>query len=92
MRKTVLLAAALLAAFTLNHAIAEEETAEAVDPKYTWDLTELFPSVEAWDQAREEVLAELGKRVAHSGGIVIKTNDDIFECGCWAPGPLRVDL
>jgi oligoendopeptidase F len=67
MRKTILLAAALLAAFTLNHAIAEEETAAAVDPKYTWDLTELFPSVEAWDQAREEVLAELENIEARRG-------------------------
>ncbi len=36
--------------------LAQDETIE-VDPKYTWDLTELYPSLEAWEQARDEVLA-----------------------------------
>ena len=40
-----------------NGAIAKE-SAEAVDPKYTWDLSEIYPSVEAWNQAREDVLQD----------------------------------
>ena len=66
MRKFLLLATALVAALPLCGAFAEEE-ASAVDPAYTWDLTELFPSVEAWNQAREEVLAELEKIDARRG-------------------------
>lgn len=38
-------------------ALAAQDEAAEVDPKYLWDLTEIYPSVEAWDQAREEVLA-----------------------------------
>ena len=35
--------------------------------KHTWDLTELYPTVEAWNQAREEVLAEFPKIEARKG-------------------------
>ena len=28
-----------------------EESTEAVDPKYTWDLTESYPTVEVWNNA-----------------------------------------
>jgi len=38
-------------------AVAKEST-ETVDPKYTWDLSEIYPSVEAWNQAREDVLQD----------------------------------
>jgi len=65
MRRKLLLAAAFLAVLPLANAIAEEEP--AVDPAYTWDLTELFPSVEAWNEAREEVLAEMEKIEARRG-------------------------
>lgn len=42
-------------------AAAAEDNAESVDPKYTWDLTEIYPSVEAWSAAREEVTQEFQK-------------------------------
>ena len=38
-----------------------QEDARAADSRYTWDLSELYPSVEAWNAAREEVLADLQK-------------------------------
>jgi len=34
---------------------AQQESA-AVDPRFTWDLTEIYPSVEAWEEARENVM------------------------------------
>ncbi len=52
----------LLAAF----ALAEEETTTP-DPKYTWDLTEIFPTTAAWDDARKQVLADLEKIEARRG-------------------------
>jgi oligoendopeptidase F len=64
MRKIITLAAALLIALPAV-SFAQEEA--EVDPKYTWDLTELFPTVEAWDQAREDVLAEFEKIEARRG-------------------------
>ena len=48
-----------------SNGLAQDDT--AVDPKYTWDLTELFPTVEAWDLAREEVLAEFANIEARRG-------------------------
>ena len=56
MRKTILPVAAIFAALFVNCTFANEEV--IVDPQHTWDLTDLYPSVEAWDQARKEVLAE----------------------------------
>ena len=41
-------------------AFAQDFT-ETVDPKYTWDLTEIYPSVETWNKAREEVMQDFGK-------------------------------
>ena len=40
-----------------GHGFAQE-TAEEVDPKYTWDLTEIYPSVEAWGEARNAVMVK----------------------------------
>ena len=65
MRYALLLATAVLSAAPVCNVLAEEES--AVDPQYTWDLTELFPSVEAWNEAREEVLAEFEKIEEHRG-------------------------
>ncbi|MDJ0812914.1 MAG: oligoendopeptidase F [Woeseiaceae bacterium] len=65
MRKFLLPAAALLLAF--SPAFADNHESAEVDPSATWDLTELFPTVEAWDAARQEVLAELPKIEARRG-------------------------
>jgi oligoendopeptidase F len=39
----------------------------AVDERYTWDLTELYPTEAAWNQAREEVLAALDEIESRRG-------------------------
>jgi len=51
----VLLAGAWL--IIANGAVAKEST-EAPDARYTWDLTEIYPSVEAWNDARNEVMQD----------------------------------
>jgi oligoendopeptidase F len=61
-----MLAAAALLCVPVLEVLAQEEEA-AVDPQYTWDLTELYPSIEAWDQAREEVLADFEAIEARKG-------------------------
>ena len=66
MRKIIMLAAALAVALSTTVALAQDEE-PAVDPKYTWDLTELYPTVDAWNQAREEVLAEFPAIEARRG-------------------------
>jgi oligoendopeptidase F len=58
--------AAALLVLPVSFGFAQEEEA-AVDPQYTWDLTELYPSIEAWDQAREEVLADFEAIEARKG-------------------------
>jgi oligoendopeptidase F len=65
MRNFIILATALAVALPATVVFAQDET--EVDPKYTWDLTELFPTVEDWNRAREEVLAEFEKIEARRG-------------------------
>jgi len=40
---------------------------EGTDAEYTWNLTELFPTTEAWSTAREQVIANLQKIGARRG-------------------------
>jgi len=40
-----------------------------VDPKYVWDLTDLFASPEAWDAARKDVLETLPAIEAREGAL-----------------------
>jgi oligoendopeptidase F len=45
---------------------AQDEIAE-VDPAYIWDLTDLYPSVEAWEKARNDVMDKFQEIEAHRG-------------------------
>jgi oligoendopeptidase F len=76
MRKLLLPAAALLLAFSPS--FADNHEAAEVDPGATWDLTALFPTVEAWDAARQEVLAELPKIDARRGTLG-DSADSLYE-------------
>ena len=44
-----------------------QDTAEQVDPRYTWDLTELFAGPEDWADARDEVMQNFEKIEARRG-------------------------
>ena len=74
--RTPALIAAVLAALAFTPVIAEEES--AVDPQHTWDLTELYPSVEAWEQARDEVLAEFDK-IEERRGTLGDSADSLYQ-------------
>ncbi len=76
MRLINLLTAAMLAVAIAFPASAQDD--EAVDPKYTWDLTELYPTVDAWSQARDEVMADFDKIEARRGTLG-KSADDLYQ-------------
>jgi oligoendopeptidase F len=67
MRYVITLVTAMLAVLFVTSSFADEEA--AIDPQYTWDLTDLYPSVDAWNVAREEVLAEFEKIEARRGSL-----------------------
>jgi len=48
------------------------------DPQATWDLADLYPTEEAWNQAREEVLAEFEKIDARRGTLA-DSADSLYE-------------
>jgi oligoendopeptidase F len=54
--------------------LAQDDATE-VDPQYTWDLTEIYPSLDAWEQAREEVLASFADIEALRGTLGNSAND-----------------
>ncbi len=54
--------------------LAQDDATE-VDPQYTWDLTEIYPSLEAWEQARDEVLASFEEIEARRGTLGNSAND-----------------
>jgi oligoendopeptidase F len=64
-RIVVTLAAA--APLLIGSAGSAGEVTEKPGPAYTWDLTELFLTPEAWDAAREQVLDDLQKIDARRG-------------------------
>jgi len=47
-------------------AFAQPESA-AANPAYTWDLSEIYPSPEAWEEARREVIARTEAILARRG-------------------------
>ena len=71
------LAAAAVALALTQPAPAQDESIE-VDPRYTWDLAELYPSVEAWNAAREEVLASL-KEIEERRGTLRDSADSLYQ-------------
>lgn len=50
-----------------DEAAGAMESAREVDPKYVWDLTDLYPTVDAWETARRDVLAQLPDIEAFEG-------------------------
>ena len=67
--------AALAAALVLLSVSTFAQEESDVDPKYTWDLTQIYPSVEAWEQARDEVMAQFEEIEARRGTLGDSASD-----------------
>ncbi len=76
MKKLLLPFAAAFGLFVAGFALAADEPSP--DPQATWNLEDLFPSVDAWNEAREEVLADLEKIDARRGTIG-KSADSLYR-------------
>lgn len=48
---------------------AGQAPAAKVDPQYVWDLSELYPSVAAWQAEREALLKQFDEIAARKGGV-----------------------
>ena len=55
-----------------------QETVVKVDPKYTWDLTEIYATLEDWSQAREEVIAR-AEEIEKLRGTLGKSAADLYQ-------------
>ncbi|HEX4826063.1 MAG TPA: oligoendopeptidase F [Candidatus Polarisedimenticolaceae bacterium] len=56
-----MLGLSLVLALTAPVAFAADEAGRPVDPKYTWNLTDLYPNQEAWAAAKNATVADLPK-------------------------------
>lgn len=69
---------------TAEQAAAKPDTpvasaeAKPVDPKWTWDLTDLYPDVDSWDAARKAALAE-AEAVAKLKGTLANSPADMLK-------------
>ena len=72
---SVLAACAVL--LSIGPVVWASEEAEP-DPQATWDLTELYPDVETWDEAREEVLAALDE-IEERRGTLGASSGSLYE-------------
>ncbi len=62
------------ATLVLATAVSAQEV-RPVDPSYQWNLEDLFPSVDAWDQERERLLLEFDKFAAYKGTLGTSSAD-----------------
>ncbi len=59
----------LILSFGVFAASDAKENVKPVNEKYTWDLTELYPTVKDWHKAREDLLAKLSEIQALKGSL-----------------------
>jgi len=59
----------LLTLWMCQSLVLAETTAKAVDEKYIWDLTEIYPSDKAWNNAREKTLEDIAKLEKRKGNL-----------------------
>ena len=69
-------AGAVIAIFFAFQSVADE--VDPSDPRYTWDLTSIYPSVEAWNAARDEVLEQFEAIEARRGKLG-DSADDLYR-------------
>jgi oligoendopeptidase F len=67
MRPRYWIARAAIVVASVCAAAAQEHDRSKVDAKYTWDLTHIYPSDEAWRQAKDKIAAETPKLKAFKG-------------------------
>ncbi|MGI9273029.1 MAG: oligoendopeptidase F [Woeseiaceae bacterium] len=76
MRMTNLMVTASLAVILASTTQAAEQP--TVDPKDTWDLSDIYPSIAAWNQARDEVMAAFDE-IEQRRGTLGKSADDLHS-------------
>ncbi len=75
MHKILLPLIAVMVLFAANLVVAQQPG--ETDSQATWDLTDLYPSVEAWSKARDEVMADFEK-IDGMRGSLGKSADSLY--------------
>jgi len=58
---------------------SQEQNRSAIAEKYKWDLTQIFPTDDAWKQTRETLVAEIPSIEKHKGGLG-KSAQNLLNC------------
>jgi oligoendopeptidase F len=72
-----LLAAAAVAALSL-HGIAQERDRAQIADRYKWNLTDIYPSIDAWRAAKERIQKELPK-IGHFKGKLVSSPSTLAD-------------
>lgn len=68
-----------LLALLQDPSAAQTRQRSSVDPRYTWRLEEIYPSDQAWEQARRDLCAEFDKVLAFKGQLA-GSSSGLLEC------------
>ena len=63
----ITLAALALLLLLCTVPLAAQESAEQADPAFTWDLSDIYPPPEAWEQDRQAVIGQTEAILARRG-------------------------
>jgi oligoendopeptidase F len=61
------LMASMTIALVATTAVAQQQERDQIPAKYTWDLTQIYPTDEAWRAAKEQFAAKMGKAAEFKG-------------------------
>ncbi len=73
------IASALLFIFSQTQAVAQSRARSEVPKEYQWNLEDLYPSVEAWEEAKEKVASQFNEVEKYKGKLS-KSAKQLLEC------------
>ncbi|MBN2590328.1 MAG: oligoendopeptidase F [Sedimentisphaerales bacterium] len=77
--KSINIASALLFIFSQTQAVAQTRERSEVPTEYQWNLEDLYPSVEAWEEAKDKVVSQFDE-VEKFKGKIGKSAKNLLKC------------
>ncbi len=68
-----------LCMFVVSPLIAQERDRSKIPDEYKWNLTDIYPSDDAWRKAKEQLIAKLPS-IDQFKGKVVASSHDLFAC------------
>ncbi len=79
MKKTFEVIMSTILFLTAGHVISQTRDRATVDVKYTWNLGDLYPSIAAWNDAKNRLLAQLPELPKFKGTLAASASN-LYSC------------